>query len=62
MRLTLRSGRALFAAPYQSSNKTMEETANLPPDPIAASIRILTGEFGLLNTAIMAFVSRQIIR
>jgi hypothetical protein len=40
MRRALRSGRALIAAPYRSSNSTMDDIESVRPSPIAASIRL----------------------
>ena len=62
MRCTLRCGRALFAAPYRSSNSTMGDIASGRPSPIAVRSRVRTGEVRSFNTAMTAFVSRQIIR
>ena len=44
MRCALRSGRAILAAPYRSSNSTMDDIESVRPSPIAASIPARTGE------------------
>jgi hypothetical protein len=50
-----------LAAPYQSSNNTMEEIASGWFSRIALSIRARTGEVRSLSAVMIAFVSRQII-
>ena len=52
----------VLAAPYQSSNSTIDDIASGRRDLIAASILVRTGELRSLSTAMTAFVSKQIIR